>query len=69
MKTAKGSDIVGKLTAECGSKVSEMEDDERYQWISEAAYFLAAARGHAPGGALDDWLAAEHEFAMRARKT
>ena len=69
MRTAKRSSTKDKPMHGCGSKVSDVEDVERHQWISDAAYFLAAARGHTPGGALDDRLAAEHEFAMRARKT
>jgi hypothetical protein len=32
---------------------------EREQRIREAAYFKAKARGFAPGGELEDWLAAE----------
>lgn len=31
----------------------------RQQWISEAAYFKAEARGFEPGKALDDWREAE----------
>lgn len=30
-------------------------------WIAQAAYFRAEKRGFAPGGELDDWLAAEAE--------
>jgi hypothetical protein len=36
-------------------------DDERKQRIREAAYRRAEARGFAPGGEFDDWIAAEHE--------
>lgn len=69
MKTANDSNTKGKPTTGCASESGVVDDTERHQWIAEAAYFLAAARGHAPGGALDDWLAAEREFAMRPRKT
>ena len=34
----------------------------RYERIAEAAYRRAARRGFAPGGELDDWLAAEREY-------
>lgn len=37
----------------------------RAQWIAEAAYFLAEARGFAPGQELDDWVAAEREIDAR----
>lgn len=30
--------------------------------VAEMAYFLAEARGFAPGGELDDWLAAEAQY-------
>lgn len=32
------------------------------QWISEAAYYRAEARGFVPGRELDDWLAAENDY-------
>lgn len=35
---------------------------ERHRKIAEAAYFRAEARGFAPGGAIDDWLAAEADI-------
>jgi len=34
----------------------------RHQWIAEAAYFKAQARGFKPGRALNDWLAAEIDY-------
>ncbi len=34
---------------------------ERRQFIAEAAYYRAEARGFAPNGEIDDWLAAEEE--------
>jgi Protein of unknown function (DUF2934) len=33
--------------------------DDRARRIAEQAYYLAEARGFAPGGELEDWLAAE----------
>jgi hypothetical protein len=38
-------------------------DEQRRARIAEAAYRKAAQRGFAPGGELDDWLAAEREVA------
>lgn len=35
---------------------------QREIMIREAAYFLAEARGFAPGHELDDWLAAERQI-------
>lgn len=35
---------------------------QRHAMIAERAYFLAEARAFAPGGELDDWLAAEREI-------
>ncbi len=40
-----------------------MENVTRHQWISESAYYKSEARGFAPGRALDDWLAAENDYA------
>lgn len=38
--------------------------EERWQMIATAAYYRAQQRGFAPGGELDDWLAAEAEIAQ-----
>jgi hypothetical protein len=37
--------------------------EERYRWIAHAAYLRAEKRGFEPGREVDDWLAAEAEFA------
>jgi hypothetical protein len=34
----------------------------RYQWIAEAAFFIAKSRDFIPGHELDDWLYAENEY-------
>ncbi|MGZ8190438.1 MAG: DUF2934 domain-containing protein [Methylococcaceae bacterium] len=39
-----------------------VENINRHQWIAEAAYFKAEARGFEPGKTLDDWLEAEIDF-------
>lgn len=35
-----------------------------HEHIAQAAYFIAQARGFAPGADLDDWLAAEQQLAQ-----
>jgi len=42
-----------------------LESITRHQWISEAAYYKAEARGFYPGHALLDWLEAEKDFSVR----
>jgi hypothetical protein len=37
--------------------------EARYRWIAHAAYLRAEKRGFEPGREIDDWLAAEAEFA------
>lgn len=41
------------------------ETDDRSGWIAQGAYLKAEARGFQPGHELEDWLAAEAEFAAR----
>ena len=36
----------------------------QHDHIAQAAYFIAQARGFAPGADLDDWLAAEKQIAQ-----
>jgi Protein of unknown function (DUF2934) len=43
--------------------MDKKERAARRKWISEAAYYLAEARGFTPGKALDDWLKAEKKHA------
>jgi hypothetical protein len=43
--------------------MDKKERTARHKWILEAAYYLAEARGFAPGKALDDWLKAEKKHA------
>lgn len=45
-----------------GGSDTELQARHRLRCISEAAYYRALARGFAPGGDLQDWLAAEAEF-------
>lgn len=44
-----------------GNSQTVFSENERRRMIAEAAYFRAARRGFAPGGELEDWLAAERE--------
>ncbi|NJA06466.1 DUF2934 domain-containing protein [Methylococcaceae bacterium WWC4] len=41
----------------------------RHQWISEAAYFNAEARGFEPGQEADDWLRAEIAYSKMLIRT
>jgi hypothetical protein len=59
-KTALTKDAVVREPATlAGAQFWTSED--RYRLIAEAAYFNAERRGFAPGGELEDWLAAELE--------
>lgn len=40
----------------------QLEQVSRRQWISDAAYFKAEARGFAADPKINDWLEAEHEY-------
>lgn len=77
MKTGNGPTAANetgrRVTARRGTAKSQKEPekidhggtsisiDERRQFIAEAAWYRAEARGFAPGGEIDDWLAAEAE--------
>jgi Protein of unknown function (DUF2934) len=51
-----------------GGAVGRQESTaERHARIAEVAYRKAGARGFAPGGELEDWLAAEREVAADPR--
>jgi Protein of unknown function (DUF2934) len=41
-----------------------IHESEWNQRVAERAYFRAEQRGFEPGGELEDWLAAEQEFAQ-----
>ena len=61
--TSKGN---GKATRVAAVQTSPCHDLEgRFDSIATAAYYMAEARQFAPGQELDDWLAAEREFAGR----
>lgn len=51
-----------KSSAKATKNVEPADALQRVTSIATAAYFKAAERGFAPGGELDDWLAAETEF-------
>ena len=44
-----------------------LTNEDLYKLIAEAAYFKAKARGFAPGGEVQDWIAAEAEVRERMR--
>lgn len=39
-----------------------------YEAVSEAAYYLAQARGFEPGHELDDWLLAERQLGLHCEE-
>lgn len=57
-KNSKNSKTSGQAT----KGIESSDALQRVTSIATAAYFKAAERGFAPGGELDDWLAAETEF-------
>jgi hypothetical protein len=44
---------------------AQIDPAQRHQMISEAAFFIAQARGFTPCQELDDWCAAEREIEQR----
>lgn len=61
--TAPTAKPASKPVEKSGARGSAAPDGEtRYRWIAQAAYLRAERRGFAPGGEVDDWLAAEAEF-------
>ena len=42
--------------------IKRFDEQHRQQWIQDAAYFKAEARGFVSGHELDDWLAAEKDY-------
>jgi hypothetical protein len=56
-RSAAGSSLEGDE-----SNVRSEGARRRYECIAEAAYRRAERRAFAPGGEVDDWLAAEREF-------
>jgi hypothetical protein len=52
-----------KLKSSPAQTLKQQEDNcSRQQWISEAAYYKAEARGFMPGCELLDWLEAERDY-------
>ena len=59
-KTRESSTKVRRTTvAPMVLRAEEPSRDERAKLIAEEAYYRAEQRGFAPGGELEDWLAAE----------
>jgi 2-oxo-4-hydroxy-4-carboxy--5-ureidoimidazoline (OHCU) decarboxylase len=56
-----------KLAAVDNKKITDTTttQQEREAWIARKAYYLAEARGFAPGEEMTDWLQAEQQFAAR----
>lgn len=51
-----------KLTVAESRTAAMLPPENLHQLISEAAYYLAEARGFQPGAELDDWLTAEAQI-------
>ena len=63
--TAKASPTAAKRAAKAkqpAGKDPNASDEERWRLTAIAAYYRAEARGFAPGGELEDWLAAERDI-------
>ena len=60
-------DAQGRLVSESAPATpgAALDPDTRRRMIAEAAYFRAEQRGFAPGGELQDWLAAEADIGTR----
>lgn len=68
-KAARTSSSAAESAAKAKVKVREQPDslesgssEERWRRTAIAAYYRAEARGFAPGGEMEDWLAAEREL-------
>jgi hypothetical protein len=55
-----GPSVRWRTETACGAGTA-LAAEQRYQRIAEAAYRRAEARDFAPGGEIEDWLAAEGE--------
>jgi hypothetical protein len=47
------------------NQVQTGNDPDRKVWVETAAYYLAEARGFAPGNELSDWVTAEQVFSAQ----
>ena len=70
--TAKASPTAAKRAAKAikqpsGEDTNAPSEEDRWRLTAIAAYYRAEARGFAPGGELDDWLAAERDIELEAR--
>ena len=69
--TAKASPTAAKRDAKAikqlAGKDSNASEEERWRLTAIAAYYRAEARGFAPGGELEDWLAAERDIELDPR--
>jgi len=61
-KAGAGSPGPGGTPTKARKPIEPPVGEARYRWIAQAAYLRAEKRGFAPGGEIDDWLAAEAEF-------
>lgn len=61
--TNKKSVSTNQEKAEIENNQAIFDDASRQLWIEEAAYFMAKARGFAPGFEQEDWNIAEKKYA------
>ena len=66
-KPAAGTPSPGGPPTKSSKPIEPPVGEARYRWIAQAAYLRAEKRGFAPGGEVDDWLAAEAEFVAAHR--
>jgi hypothetical protein len=59
LKMASGEPLPAEAHTVASALADTLSDFEHHAAVAEAAYYLALARGFAPGQELDDWLAAE----------
>jgi hypothetical protein len=66
---ASKSDASQSVSAIRAQAPGEIMDADVQDLIRTQAYFRAEKRGFAPGGALDDWLAAEQDWFPRENRS
>ncbi len=69
VKKPSGNQAVVLRKTRTPALLSALPTSERHRLVAEAAYYLAEARGFAPGHAAADWHAAEQAIAERYRFT
>ena len=63
------SGVRQSVSASLAPAAGDIADADVYELIRTHAYLRAEKRGFAPGGALDDWLAAEQDWFPKGNGT